>query len=139
MLCLIGATLLWLAGLGSAALANDPRRPLALGALMLGGFALSVIGGMLYKIVPFLVWFHLQAAGRSPVKSTKDVIADREVLWHFAAHALALALLLGAVLWPRWLCYPAAALTLIAGAILGRNLLSGASKLRGPWGSPPQR
>ena len=32
-----------------------------LGVLMIVGFAMSVINGMLYKIVPFLVWFHLQS------------------------------------------------------------------------------
>jgi hypothetical protein len=35
---------------------------MALGVLVLLGFAVAVINGMLYKIVPFLTWFHLQSA-----------------------------------------------------------------------------
>jgi hypothetical protein len=132
MSCLVAAALLWLAGLGSAALAADPRHALALGVLMFGGFALSVISGMLYKIVPFLVWFHLQARapGRSAVKSMKDVIADSAAKWHFAVHVLASALLLGAVLLPGWLYYAAAAMTMISAAWLARNLVIAAGKMR---------
>jgi hypothetical protein len=132
MSCLLAATLLWLAGIGSATLAADPRHALALGVLMFGGFALSVISGMLYKIVPFLVWFHLQARapGRSAVKSMKDVIADSAAKWHFAVHVLASALLLGAVLLPGWLYHAAAAMTLISAAWLARNLVIAAGKMR---------
>lgn len=32
-------------------------------AILIGGFILSIIMGMLYKIVPSLVWFHLSARG----------------------------------------------------------------------------
>jgi hypothetical protein len=133
MSCLAAAALLWVVGLCSATLADDPRFPFTLGALMLGGFALSVINGMLYKIVPFLVWFHLQARapGRSAVKSMKDVIDDSAAKWHFAVHVLASALLFGAVLRPAWLFHPAAALTSISAAWLARNLVIAAGKMRG--------
>ncbi|MDD5330808.1 MAG: hypothetical protein PHX38_12470, partial [Sulfuricella sp.] len=33
----------------------------ALAFLFIAGFAVSVVNGMLYKIVPFLIWFHLQS------------------------------------------------------------------------------
>ncbi len=125
MAALLLAGVLWLVARFSAVIANDPRYPLALGVLVLGGFALSVINGMLYKIVPFLVWFHLQARGpgKSPLKSMKDVLADRAALGQLYAHATALALLLGAVLAPQWLFYPAAACLSFSAAWLARNLV----------------
>jgi hypothetical protein len=132
MACLAGATLLWLAGSLSGALAGDPRYPLALGVLLLGGFAPSVIYGMLYKIVPFLVWFHLQARtpGRSALKSMKDVLPDRATQGHFAVHLLAFGLLCGAALWPQRVLAPAAALTMVSGAWLARNLVVAAARMR---------
>jgi hypothetical protein len=35
---------------------------LALGILLIVGFVFSIINGMIYRIVPFLTWFHLQSA-----------------------------------------------------------------------------
>lgn len=125
MVALLLAGLLWLAGLFFPVVAEDPRFALALGVLMLGGFALSVINGMLYKIVPFLVWFHLQARGpgKSPLKSMKDVLADQMAQGQFYVHGAALICLLAAVLLPQWFFYPAAALVTLSAAWLSRNLL----------------
>jgi hypothetical protein len=41
-----------------------PEWPLLCGVLALFGGFMSVMIGMLYKIVPFLVWSHLQNLGR---------------------------------------------------------------------------
>lgn len=141
MAALLLAGALWLTGLLLPGLADDPRFALALGALMLGGFALSVINGMLYKIVPFLVWFHLQARGpgKSPLKSMKDVLADKMALGQWRAHALAQILLVAAVLAPQWFFYPAAALATFSAAWLTRNLLVAVGVYRRallPQGSP---
>jgi hypothetical protein len=126
MAALVLAAALWLGALLMAPLADDPRLPLLLGVLVLGGFALSVINGMLYKIVPFLVWFHLQARGpgKSPLKSMKDVLTDRMAQGQFYTHAAAVLLLLGAVLAPAWCFYPAALLTTLSAAWLARNLIA---------------
>jgi len=39
-----------------------------------GGFILSVMIGMLYKIVPFLVWFHLNAMGYMSIPTMVEMI-----------------------------------------------------------------
>jgi hypothetical protein len=96
---------------------NDPRLPLTLGTLFIIGFAWSAINGMLYKIVPFLVWYHLQhsaAPGRRG-PSIKEVLADRLALRQFVAHVAALLLLTGATLWPPLVHLAALALALSAG------------------------
>ncbi len=43
-------------------------------AILIGGFILSIIIGMLYKIVPFLVWFHLNAMGYMSIPTINEMI-----------------------------------------------------------------
>ena len=42
--------------------------------LLGGGFILSIMMGMLYKIVPFLVWFHLNAMGYMTIPTMNEMI-----------------------------------------------------------------
>jgi len=96
-----------------------------IGVLVLVGFAVSVISGMLYKIMSFLVWFHLQAitgAGRA-VPNMKRILGDASQRRQFRAHVVALALLSGAALWPQLLVYPAALALAADAVLLGLNML----------------
>ena len=93
--------------------------PLALGVLLIAGFALSAINGMLYKIVPFLAWYHLQeemAASGRKLPAVNKIIPERRARWQLGAHVAALLLLLGACYSPS-LVRPAAAL--MCGACIG--------------------
>src|SRR5262249_29402844 len=89
---LLAAVALWLvAPLISDFEASD-RYPVLLGVLLGGGFAVAIITGMLYKIVAFLVWFHLQA--RHPgarIPNMKEIMPDVHVRRQFAAYAVAYA------------------------------------------------
>ncbi|NHZ65795.1 permease [Massilia genomosp. 1] len=101
-------------------LAGDGRT-LAMGVLMLVGFLYSTINGMLYKIVPFLVWRELQerAADGQRAPAIKTLITDSAAQRQFWLHAAALALLLAACWWPAQLARPAAgAMFASAGALL---------------------
>lgn len=42
-----------------------------------GGFIFSIMSGMLYKIVPFLVWFHLNAKGYMSIPTMNDMISKK--------------------------------------------------------------
>jgi len=42
--------------------------------LLGGGFILSIMIGMLYKIIPFLVWFHLNAMGYMTIPTMNEMI-----------------------------------------------------------------
>jgi len=46
-------------------------------AILIGGFILSIIIGMLYKIVPFLVWFHLNGMGYMSIPTINEMINKR--------------------------------------------------------------
>ncbi|HEX8013351.1 MAG TPA: hypothetical protein VF814_20895 [Casimicrobiaceae bacterium] len=107
MLCAIGAVLGWIVSLSSELPSGFT---VAVGVLAVVGAALSLVNGMLYRIVPFLAWFHLYTrAGASPhVPHLKDYLADglqRRQLW---LHIASIALLVAATLWPPALARVAA-------------------------------
>jgi hypothetical protein len=52
---------------------SDKTIPLVL----FGGFAISIINGMTYKIIPFLTWFHLSSKGIFTVPNMRDMIDDK--------------------------------------------------------------
>lgn len=83
------------------------------------GFALSVIHGMLYKIIPFLVWFHLFRGGiKKGVPNMKEVIPEPWMWRHLWLHIVTLLAAMLAFFWD------AAAWLLILGLSLQGVLLS---------------
>ena len=50
------------------------------------GFALSIVFAMVYKIVPFLVWFHLSNQGYMEAPMMFDVIHPKKAKIHFWIH-----------------------------------------------------
>ena len=102
MISLIAYALSWICFMVLPGLGAEPRTALWLGVLALPGMFLSVIVGMLYKIVPFLNWLHLQRIGdpRTPPPNMKQMIPEKWMRRQMWMHFAALALLLAAVLWP---------------------------------------
>jgi hypothetical protein len=94
------------------------------GLLFLLGFATSVVSGMLYKIVPFLAWFHLQArVGFKPGQpSMRDYLPEARARGQFRLHLAALLCLLAAPFLPA-LAVPGGLLLAASAAWLGVNLL----------------
>jgi hypothetical protein len=98
----------WIVSLGSLAACAvlylapgvDPdKRALLLGILFIAGFATSAVSGMLYKIVPFLLWYHLSATGapRAAVPKVNAWIGLRAAKRQHWSHVAALAALAMAV------------------------------------------
>jgi len=56
------------------------------------GFALSVIFAMVYKIVPFLTWFHLSNQGYMEAPMMHDVIHPKKAKIHFYIHVAMLSI-----------------------------------------------
>lgn len=111
-------------------LAEGERTTLLAGLLFLIGFAASVVNGMLYKIVPFLAWFHLQAQKgimASGLPSMKDYLPDRTANGQLWLHSAALACLLAAPFLPAF-AIPGGLLLAASAAWIGWNLL-GAARL----------
>ncbi|MCB1888269.1 MAG: hypothetical protein KDH20_11740 [Rhodocyclaceae bacterium] len=90
-------------------LPEAPRAEVLLGLLiMIGGFD-SVICGMMYKIVPFLAWLHLNNAGARPLLM-HQVIEEPLMRQHLRLHAAALP--------PLMLSPWVPAFTVLAGGLL---------------------
>ncbi len=102
MLALFGLAASWVAFEALPQLGSHPRAPLWLGVLALPGVFLSVIIGMLYKIMPFLNWLHLQQQGgfSRTTPNMKQMIPERAMRGQMLLHFTAFGLLLAAVLWP---------------------------------------
>jgi hypothetical protein len=98
--------------------------------IMILGFAMTAVSGMLYKIFPFLIWLHLNmhAQGKDRTKiripNMKQVIADSKGKWHFRIHSLMLGLACLAVFWPEYFLRPAALLLIITAVVMWTSLYS---------------
>lgn len=133
MLCLLACAPVWL-WLTSQ---HDTAATLLLGSLIIVGTLWSAINGMLYKIIPFLLWKHAQDAMVIPDHDPTQVRAYLRVMpkiaaylpesrahGQFAVHALAVIAWMGACIAPTWFAYPAGGLLLISGIWLTVNILS---------------
>lgn len=133
----LGASLLWLS-MGTplrTPLLVESQGPLLLGVIMVFGFACSVIIGMLQKIVPFLVFLHLQRMSLTKPMAVRllpnmnDIILDRDAQWQLRIHIAACGAILLALIWAALGCLAALALALDFGWLL-RSLLVAAARYR---------
>lgn len=126
MLSLLGVGLSTVFMLAFPEVINSDRLTVWTGLLVLVGTFGSAINGMLYKIMPFINWLHLQQHysqhGRLPPTMDK-MLPERRMRLQFRAHIVALLVLLAAV-WLPLLARPAGVLLLIDAAWLGSNLIA---------------
>ncbi len=123
---LIASVAVWIVAQAWPAWADSNAYPLLLGILFIACFAVSVVNGMLYKIVPFLAWFHLQSqlqAKAGTIPTMKDMIAERWMRGQFHLHFIACALLVVVPFWPQ-LGIVAGSVLAVSAVVLWVNLLS---------------
>ncbi len=107
---------------------------LLLGVLMVNGFAMTSINGMMYKIIPFIIWLHLSTynkklrdkgtrAAQVKVPHMRKVIPESAGFWQFGFHLSSLILMALATTSPQWFYYPAAIIFGFSQAFLLFNLL----------------
>jgi hypothetical protein len=133
MASLIASVAAWLAAQFSSAWAQSDAYPVLLGVLFVGGFAVSVVNGMLYKIVPFLAWFHLQSQLQARVGSIptmKQMIAEPAMRWQFRVHVLTVALLAVGSVFPHEMHAAAGVALAVSALFLWFNLLSAVRRYR---------
>ncbi len=128
MLSMLAACVVWLAAQVVPEFAEWQGWPLLCGVLLIVGGFMSVIIGMLYKIVPFLIWLHLQNLGRGKVMAPnmKKIILEQAMNRQMRAHFASCALLVLAVVWPPVFVYPAGLAVVVANGWLLHNVLFGA-------------
>jgi hypothetical protein len=101
-----------------------PDPVLWMGVLAIVGVFMSAISGMLYKIMPFLCWLHLQrlCALNTLPPTINQMLAEPAMRRQYHAHRAALLLLLAAV-WVPQLARPAGLALAVSCGWLGWNLL----------------
>jgi len=107
-------------------LAETPSFALLLGVLFIVGFGYSVINGMLYKIVPFLIWYHLQtrlADIGMKAPNIRKIIPEQAAGKQFYAHGLVLLSMVLAAIFPEQLARLAGVLFIASSLWLWINLL----------------
>ena len=99
--------------------------------ILLGGFCAFIIG-MLYKIVPFLLWLALQnhaAPGKAPPSMNK-LLAEAAMQGQMRSFFVAFLLSTAAVLWPGWFSGVAGLALMVSGLWLGWNLFQAVRRYR---------
>lgn len=129
--CIFALFLLLTAAIWPAAGDIDGWAP-GFGVLLLAGGFLPLISGMLYKILPFLAWLHLQSCGMAkvPAPAMNKLLPDAETQRQMQVYVLAFALLLGAVIFPGWLARPAGLFFALANGWLFWNLWGAVRRYR---------
>lgn len=88
-----------------------------------GGFILSIMIGMLYKIVPFLVWFHLNGMGYMKIPTINEMIDKDLAKIQFVLLILSIIGFVFAFYMPKLLA-PSASFFIISMVILEFNILA---------------
>lgn len=134
MISLLLAISLWLAAQLFPAVSLMENYGLLLGILMIVGFSMSLINGMLYKIVPFLVWFHLQSKrgpGGPTVPNVRLILPEKRMRRQMWLHFAALATMLAAALQPHLFARAAAILFGASNLWLWLNIAAACRTYRG--------
>ena len=76
-------------------LVNDNKVFITVVGFLLFGVIGAIINGMLYKVIPFLVWFHRISAfiGKIPTPTMKDIISDHKGFTQWKVYLAALLFL----------------------------------------------
>ncbi len=130
MIGLLSSTILWLVGVIWPNLGNNSAYPILLGILFIAGSILPIIQGMLYKIVPFLIWLHLQNQQLGILKAThliqiphmRQIIPERWARYQLWIYFIAVIFLMSATLHPTGFIYGAGISLILAFSLLAYNL-----------------
>lgn len=112
--------------------------PLLTGVLVIVGCAMSAVNGMLYKIVPFLVWHHLahdERLQRERVPKMSAVLGEDQAARQWRWHLAGLVLLVLATVFPTVLARPAGLFLAVSLLLLARDVMGAAllyARLRRP-------
>ncbi|MBQ73866.1 MAG: hypothetical protein CMQ20_02435 [Gammaproteobacteria bacterium] len=121
--------------LADGAKVSFPGIDLMIGTLMIVGFTMSLITGMLYKIIPFLVWLHLtntidiSTRWQQKIPNMKKIVPDRHARFQFRLHLVAVGLILTSLQFKE-IVEVAAIAFMLSNLYLAFNLVRGAAVYR---------
>jgi len=101
----------------------DDKHIVAVSIIIGAGFILSIMTGMLYKIVPFLVWFHLNAKGYASIPTMNEMINKKSAKLQYVSFLLSLIGFVLSYFKPMFLEY-SALLFVLSMTILEYNVIN---------------
>ena len=124
---MIFALLLSLTATFWPALAEFNEFPILLGILLVVGSFIPLITGMLYKIIPFLAWLHLQnlAGSKLSAPSMQKILAEKDMSRQMILHFVALLGLIGAIFVPELARLAGLLFALASGLLLWNLIVAG--------------
>ena len=93
------------------------------------GFLYSLLQGMVYKIIPFLSWFHLNSKGYFKLPTIREFIDERYIKIHFFLHICSIIFFIFSYFIPNMI-YLASMLFLISNILFFVNSLIAVKKYR---------
>lgn len=85
----------------------DDEYTVIISVIIGGGFILSIMVGMLYKIIPFLVWFHLNARGYMSIPTMNEMTNKRISIAQFILYLFSIIGFIFSYFYPSILVYSA--------------------------------
>lgn len=95
-------------------------------AIMFGlGFLYSLLQGMIYKIIPFLAWFHLNSKGHMIIPTVREMIHEDMIKLHFFIYIASLLFFLISPFLSNFFIFIAAMLFIISNILFLMNCIAG--------------
>ncbi|MDD2291401.1 MAG: hypothetical protein PHV52_03925 [Aliarcobacter sp.] len=91
------------------------------------GFLYSLLQGMVYKIIPFLSWFHLNSKGYFKLPTIREFIDEKYIKIHFFVHLISIVFFILSY-FENSLIYVASILFLISNILFFINCISAVKK-----------
>ncbi len=91
------------------------------------GFLYSLLQGMVYKIIPFLSWFHLSSKGYFKLPTIREFIDEKYIKIHFFVHLISIVFFILSY-FENKLIYSASILFLISNVLFFVNCLNAVKK-----------
>ena len=91
------------------------------------GFLYSLLQGMVYKIIPFLSWFHLNSKGYFKLPTIREFIDERYIKIHFFVHLISIVFFILSYFENNFI-YMASILFLISNVLFFINCLNAVKK-----------
>jgi len=92
------------------------------------GFLYSLLQGMVYKIIPFLSWFHLSSKGYFTIPTLRDFIKEKNIKIQFFIYNSSLVFMLLATLVEEKFIYIGSALFIVSNLLFLFNMITGIKK-----------
>lgn len=113
-------------------IADEPRWTIGFGVMIMAGGFIPFIIGMIYKIVPFLAWLHLQNCGQAkvPAPAMNKLLPDTEMQAQWRSYLVAFFLLVLACVFPEYFARLAGAAFAVTNVWLMLTLLRAIRRYR---------